>query len=90
MSEADYQAAVAAYLSTRGVTCCPTVCAVPTQATVADADSVPPTATTLRHKKRRGWKEIGPDGPFAISASHLIARSLHRSAKRRRQERETS
>jgi len=38
MSEADYQAAVAAYLSTRGVTRCPTVCAVPTQATVADAD----------------------------------------------------
>src|SRR5207248_4788689 len=38
MSEADYEAAVAAYLSTRGVTRCPTVCAVPTQATVADAD----------------------------------------------------
>ena len=38
MSDADYQAAVAAYLSTRGVTRCPTVCAVPTQATVADAD----------------------------------------------------
>jgi hypothetical protein len=38
MSEADYQAAVAAFLSTRGVTRCPTVCAVPTQATVADAD----------------------------------------------------
>jgi hypothetical protein len=38
MSDADYQAAVAAILSTRGVTRCPTVCAVPTQATVADAD----------------------------------------------------
>jgi len=38
MSDADYQAAVAAFLSTRGVTRCPTVCAVPTQATVADAD----------------------------------------------------
>ena len=38
MSEADYQAAVAAFLSTKGVTRCPTVCAVPTQATVADAD----------------------------------------------------
>ena len=38
MSEADYEAAVAAYLSTRGVTRCPTVCPVPTQATVADAD----------------------------------------------------
>jgi hypothetical protein len=38
MSEADYQAAIAAFLSTRGVTRCPTVCAVPTQATVAEAD----------------------------------------------------
>jgi len=38
MSDADYQAAVAAFLSTRGVTRCPTVCAVPTHATVADAD----------------------------------------------------
>ena len=38
MSKTDYEAAVAAYLSTRGVTRCPTVCAVPTQATVADAD----------------------------------------------------
>ena len=38
MSQADYEAAVAAFLSTRGVTRCPTVCAVPTQATVGDAD----------------------------------------------------
>jgi hypothetical protein len=38
MSEADYEAALAAFLSTKGVTRCPTVCAVPTQATVADAD----------------------------------------------------
>ena len=38
MSKADYEAAVAAFLSTKGVTRCPTVCAVPTQATVADAD----------------------------------------------------
>jgi hypothetical protein len=38
MSEADYQAAVAAFLSTKGITRCPTVCAVPTQATVAEAD----------------------------------------------------
>ena len=38
MSKADYEAAVAAFLSTRGITRCPTVCAVPTQATVAEAD----------------------------------------------------
>jgi hypothetical protein len=38
MSEADYEAAVAAYLRINGVTRCPTVCVVPTQATVAEAD----------------------------------------------------
>jgi hypothetical protein len=38
MLEADYEAAVAAFLRTKGVTRCPTVCAVPTQATIAEAD----------------------------------------------------
>lgn len=38
MSEAEYEAAVAAFLKTKGVTRCPTVCVVPTQATVAEAD----------------------------------------------------
>jgi hypothetical protein len=38
MSEADYEAAVAAFLSTKGVTRCPTVCVIPTQATVAEED----------------------------------------------------
>jgi hypothetical protein len=38
MSEADYEAAVAAFFRTKGVTRCPTVCVVPTQATVAEAD----------------------------------------------------
>jgi hypothetical protein len=38
MSEAEYEAAVAAFLRTKGVTRCPTVCVVPTQATVTEAD----------------------------------------------------
>ena len=38
MSEADYEAAVAPFLKKKGVTRCPTVCVVPTQATVAEAD----------------------------------------------------
>ena len=38
MSDTDYEAAVAAFLSTKGVTRCPTVCVVPTQATVTEAD----------------------------------------------------
>ena len=38
MSDPDYEAAVAVFLRTKGVTRCPTVCVVPTQATIAEAD----------------------------------------------------
>jgi hypothetical protein len=38
MSQTEHEAAVAQYLATKGVTRCPTVCAVPTQATIGDAD----------------------------------------------------
>jgi hypothetical protein len=38
MSQADYETAIAHFLLTKAVTRCPTVCAVATQATVADAD----------------------------------------------------
>ncbi len=38
MSSADYEAAVADFLRKKGVTRCPTVCAVPTQASVGEAD----------------------------------------------------
>jgi len=38
MSQADYEEAVAAFLRKKGITRCPTVCVVPTQATIAEAD----------------------------------------------------
>ena len=38
MSQTDYETAIAHFLRTKTVTRCPTVCAVPTQATVAEAD----------------------------------------------------
>lgn len=38
MTEAEYQAAIAAYLAKHGVTRCPTVCVVPTQAKIAEHD----------------------------------------------------
>jgi len=38
MSQVDYEAAIAEFLRTREITRCPTVCVVPTQATIADAD----------------------------------------------------
>ena len=38
MSESEYAKAVAEFMSRKGVTRCPTVCAVPTHASIAAAD----------------------------------------------------
>jgi hypothetical protein len=38
MSQNEYEAAVAAFIQTKGVTRCPTACAVRTQGTVSIAD----------------------------------------------------
>jgi hypothetical protein len=38
MGNDEYQAAVAAFIRAKGVTRCPTACALPTQATVPAAD----------------------------------------------------
>ncbi|HEV2301596.1 MAG TPA: hypothetical protein VGR91_08515 [Stellaceae bacterium] len=38
MTKSDYDAAIAAFLGTRGVTRCPTACLLPTQANVGAAD----------------------------------------------------
>jgi hypothetical protein len=38
MGEDEYEAAVAAFIRTKGVTRCPTACALPTQGTIAAKD----------------------------------------------------
>lgn len=38
MSEEEYDAAVAAFIRSNGITRCPTACALPTQGTIAAAD----------------------------------------------------
>lgn len=38
MSQAEYDAAVAAFIRTKGVTRCPTACTYPTEGTVSAAD----------------------------------------------------
>ena len=38
MTTRDYDAAVAAFISRKGVTRCPTACLLPTQASIGDAD----------------------------------------------------
>jgi hypothetical protein len=38
MTQQEHEAAVAAFIRARGVTRCPTVCAAPTQASLAESD----------------------------------------------------
>jgi hypothetical protein len=69
MSETDYEAAVAAFLTTKGVTRCPTVCVVPTQATVAEADRAAyrdyiAAKEAARIEKLKSAQHIVPLPPF--------------------------
>jgi hypothetical protein len=69
MSEADYQAAIAAFLRTKGVTRCPTVCAVPTQATVTEADRAAyrdyvAAQEAARLEKQRSLQQLIPPQPL--------------------------
>jgi hypothetical protein len=57
MRDDEYQAAVAAFIRTKGVTRCPTACALPTQGTIVAADraalaSYAEARTQLRHKRQ--------------------------------------
>jgi len=57
MHEQEYRAAVAAFIAARGVTRCPTACALPTQGTVTPADraaleTYAADRTRLRHKRQ--------------------------------------
>lgn len=38
MTQQEHEAAIAAFIRAKGITRCPTVCAVPTQASIAEAD----------------------------------------------------
>ena len=40
MSQVDYESAVAAFLQKKSITRCPTVCVVPTQASVTEKDRI--------------------------------------------------
>jgi hypothetical protein len=54
MDRDEHEAAVAAFIRTRGITRCPTACVLPTQATVAAADRVGlENYATVRNRSRR-------------------------------------
>jgi hypothetical protein len=53
----DYKAAVAALIRTRGVTRCPTACALPTQGTVPPGDRVALADYAEARDKRQAARE---------------------------------
>ena len=54
MSDTDYAKAVAEFMSRKGVTRCPTVCVVPTHASVTEADR---TALRAYDEKREAARQ---------------------------------
>ena len=65
MTTQDNEAAIAAFIRARGVTRCPTVCAVPTQASIADAD-------------RRALRQRDEQKEARRAERHLRQAALHR------------
>lgn len=58
MNQLDYEAAVAAFIQTKGVTRCPTVCISPTQASIAEADRVALRRLDAGREARRTEKKL--------------------------------
>jgi hypothetical protein len=67
VSPAEYHMAIAIFLEARGVTRCPTVCAAPTQATIADADRAAyRDYVALREMERRQKLKSCRSGVFSL------------------------
>ena len=63
MSNAQYERAVAEFLSEKGVTRCPTVCVLPTHASVTDADraalrSYDAAREAARQERLRNYRQM--------------------------------
>ena len=69
MTEQDYEAAVAAFIRAKGVTRCPTACAVPTQASVADADRQALQRRAEQREARREEKKLRETAMYRFGAA---------------------
>jgi hypothetical protein len=77
LSENEYAQAIAAFLSEKSVTRCPTVCVAPTHASVSDADrlalrSHAEIREAVRRARRRELQQIlaSPRGPAGQMVDH--------------------
>ena len=71
MGEDEYEAAVAAFLRAKGVTRCPTACALPTQGTIAATDRVALADYAIARARSRRQRQAARERSFW--ASHTPA-----------------
>jgi hypothetical protein len=69
MTQQEYEAQVAAFIRAKGVTRCPTVCAVPTQASVAEADRSALRQREAQREARREEKKLREAALFRFGAA---------------------
>jgi hypothetical protein len=68
MTQQDYDAAIAAFVRTKGVTRCPTACAVPTQASVAETDRQALRRRAEEHEAKREERKLREAAIFRFGA----------------------
>jgi hypothetical protein len=64
MGEDEYEAAVAAFIRTKGVTRCPTACALPTQGTIAADDRAALEDYALARARSRRHRQAARERSF--------------------------
>jgi hypothetical protein len=69
VDEDEYKAAVAAFINRKGVTRCPTACALPTQGTVDASDRAALTNYALARALLRRHRQAARNRPFWAPAS---------------------
>ena len=64
MGEDEYEAAIAAFLRTKGVTRCPTACALPTQGTIAATDRAALENYAIARARARRHRQVSRERSF--------------------------
>jgi hypothetical protein len=64
MGEDEYEVAVAAFLRTKGVTRCPTACALPTQGTIAQTDRAALENYAIARSRARRQRQVARERSF--------------------------
>jgi hypothetical protein len=67
MGDDEYEAAVAAFIRTKGVTRCPTACALPTQGTIAPNDQAALEVYAIARSRSRRQRQAARQRSFWVA-----------------------